>query len=38
MEAWESGDLGTDCCYQVLRALSAVDPFTVMEECGVRLA
>ena len=37
MKAWESGDLRTDGCDQVLRIWSAVGSFTIMDECGVRL-
>ena len=38
VEAWESGDLGTNCCDQILSRLSAAGTFTVTDECGVRLA
>lgn len=31
VEAWESGDLGTDGCYKILSTLSAVGPFIVTE-------
>ncbi len=32
MEAWESGDLGTYCCYQVLSMLLVVDYFVITDE------
>lgn len=38
VEARESGDLGTDCRYEVLSMLSAVSPFIITDECGVPLA
>ncbi len=35
METWESGDLGTYCCYQILSMLLVVGSFVITDEWGV---